>query len=808
MATHDIRLVIPQNYENFLGINVGEIWGDLIEGNIIDLGEAEEISVGSDKERANKLVQHLKKKLQDLSPSNTMEDGARNDVDPKTEDTSDLFAILSRIKPYISIESYQEIRQCLKLIKSPFESFEAFIDALSAFGGVMRCLNNYKLQLTNILCNIREKLCMNIQESNEENLDRQLPEQFVTNEQELRVNLRKILDQRGVELVEQFLCNEAEWRKTLFDIELTKENIERRYRQLCRFHPDRFPTRFKNTFERFFIIVVEEREKAMQKLKQKINSRDLEKNFDYHKRRADEYLTLLIDWQEVNKRHFDRLKILQPEDYENTNAKDQRLNKIRFARLCYEQYQAACDVADETAIQNQDSHLSNVYKRRQIELRQNMSTALRVAKFPFESQLYAFGALFLLLEAEFATDAEINKAINIIHKAKSQILEENIHDPQLEQSGQNKKNLQLVSFETTLPSIATIGGRHRLQHLVISKFEDLIISTLTSSETQLILYSWPQARLAFRLNEHLIKGSLYLGGGYVEAGGGIWSVGKNIISIIKNDTITAGGSLRILLGALAIYDGCKRIEQGKEHFAEINKQKTLIRIITSAMESLSSQNCNEFLEILSGNYSRDKELIETLFLFERDSKINIDAKELIQKLLNYNFHPVGIALLFLVLGETIINENITFKKTTKCARRMMAADLFSEIFENSKLISDAKELDEKVNAYVKVTNDKQAWKITKISQLLKKLWYDLPDEDLQRSKKSPFTSRLQEIALQARLNYVIINLTLGQDNFACAKNQMAEITTIVERDKELFDLSEYLLLATENFMSILAHLYS
>ncbi|RDD36425.1 hypothetical protein TrispH2_011567 [Trichoplax sp. H2] len=62
MATHDIRSVIQKNYENLLNINVGEILGDLIDGNIIDLDEAKEIGFGSDKETANNLVQRLRGK--------------------------------------------------------------------------------------------------------------------------------------------------------------------------------------------------------------------------------------------------------------------------------------------------------------------------------------------------------------------------------------------------------------------------------------------------------------------------------------------------------------------------------------------------------------------------------------------------------------------------------------------------------------------------------------------------------------------------------------------------------------------------
>ncbi|RDD36250.1 hypothetical protein TrispH2_011708 [Trichoplax sp. H2] len=54
--------MVATRFNKVPNINVGEILADLIEENIIDLDEAEEIRVGSDKERANNLVQRLRRK--------------------------------------------------------------------------------------------------------------------------------------------------------------------------------------------------------------------------------------------------------------------------------------------------------------------------------------------------------------------------------------------------------------------------------------------------------------------------------------------------------------------------------------------------------------------------------------------------------------------------------------------------------------------------------------------------------------------------------------------------------------------------
>ncbi|RDD38737.1 Patatin-like protein 2 [Trichoplax sp. H2] len=643
-----------------------------------------------------------------------------------------------------------------------------------------------------------------------------------------------LLDYRAAQVVELCLSDEAALRDSFFsDVELTEKNINQRFRLFSQFHPDRFPQSPNNdVFKKFFQILMEQKQIALERLERLVGSAEPECAADYHKKKAEEYLTIVVDWQNVGKDKLDRLRVLKREDYINKTPEEHLLIKKKYAELCYQQYRAACKIIDTLASQNSDLPKFNSYQHQQVELRKCISTALRAAEYPLESQLYAIGALRVLLECQDATDSQFMEIRDILAKVKSQnkgntppepeVTSESENDPQIrppihcQTISVHRNSQSLAVGNAKLPAISTYAGRQRRQNIVRQDIAELVRNELAIPQTKLVSYSSP--------NEDITKAridaiSLRTKGALATATGGVVAVSStglacaNIVAFAKTGAVlgSAFGPLGIAIGVLGgifsggigMFMGHKIYRKGVELLREPKIRENLNNLIADAIKAYNCDEYEQFLEKLSQNYDERKETGNRLIHYDKGRLIKISPEKMIKDLLYHNFRPDGIAYLLVIIGETLMSGKVTLSEYPASTLEVEACKIFESVFKNSDQLRDAAEdLDNEVGKMLII--DLQILAKQVINCLFVISADGGSEEKLNDAKESPFVSRLQKIILVARLNFALVQVITGRDDHLnVAKKQLIEMYSVTSQNFQFFSITEYRLASVEDFLSAL-----
>ncbi|EDV19343.1 uncharacterized protein TRIADDRAFT_62223 [Trichoplax adhaerens] len=793
-------------------------------------------NVEHEKSLSTKYLEKFEQELRDLESEIQSCNTETFEIIEHSSDPKTLLEVLSKLQSYISDELYQLLKNFIESIKSPFPTLQKFLDVRRNYYIVLKALNEFKVELVENINVAKEELASTDQNASPPNkLEEELKRlsEAVKGEQAIRENMEGLLDYRAAQVVELCLSDEAALRDSFFgDVELTEKNINQRFRLFSQFHPDRFPQSPNNdVFKKFFQILMEQKQIALEQLERLVGSAEPECAADYHRKKAEEYLTIVVDWQNVGKDKLDRLRVLKREDYVNKTPEEHLLIKKKYAELCYQQYRAACKIIDTLASQNRDLPKFNSYQHQQVELRKCISTALRAAEYPLESQLYAIGALRILLECQDATDSQFMEIRDILAKVKSQNKGNTPPEPEVTSESENNsqsrppihcqtisvhRNSQSLAVDNArLPAISTYAGRQQRHNIVRQDIAELVRNELVIPQAKLVSYSSPNEDITKAKIEAIslrTKGALAKAGGGVVVAGSAGLACANIVAVAKTGAVLGsalgpwgtaiGVSGGIILGMFSIFMGGKIYQQGVELLREPRIRENLNNLIADAIKAYNGDDYEQFLEKLSQNYDERKETGYRLIHYDKGRSIDISPKKMIEDLLNHNFRPDGIAYLLVIIGETLISGKVTFSKCPASTLEAEACKIFESVFNSDQLRDAAEALDNKVSKML-------INYVRKLAKQAKSFLFDRSadegsEEKLNDAEESPFVSRLQEIILVARLNFALVHVITGRDdNLNFAKEQLIEMHSITSQNFQFFSITEYRLASVEDFLSAL-----
>ncbi|RDD36427.1 hypothetical protein TrispH2_011569 [Trichoplax sp. H2] len=761
----------------------------------------------------------------------------QNDFESGIIDINVLSGKLEKLRSHITPESFQLIERFIESIEKPFPSLQKVLQTQKNYFDLIIALDELQLDLVNKLNSAKKNVNVLVHQSNANLSKQENPEihwndfsEVLMEERELRKILQKYLNQRAAEVVKLCLSKEAEFRESFFHgVELTEKNISKRYHLLAQFHPEQFPQCSKNdVFIHFLKILDEEEEIALLRLQQVVGSSEPERYIDFHISKAEEYLALIIDWQNVSKGQFDRLRILKREDYHDKTLQEQLDFQKDNAQLCYQQYRAACKIADAIAIQNQGSSKFTHYRHRQVEIRKHIATILRAADNLFESQMYTFGALRIFLQCDDATDSEFMEIYRNVSKIESPTPANAL--VQSETIINNRRNLQrkppiqsqalslyydnqsLVLCNERLPAISTYSGRHRRRQFVRREIAKLALQELSSLQARLASYTTPNEEITrIHTNSEAVsyrkKGTLVIGAG-ISLVLLSFAVASSIISKVVKSRSVPGTRVdpagiffnsigNIFFGVIGIFNGYCCLQKGMQLLREPKIRENLSKLIGDAIELYHQEKYDEFLETLSSNYNESKETDSRLFRYKKGKSIKIRPIEFIDDLLHHNFRPDDIAYLLIILGETLISNTIKFTNDPASSLEEKASTIFETIFTSLKLKEAAKALDIAFKGY-------SLRKLPKDQYLNRSSHESMSNKYRIDGKETCCTNHLQELIVVARLNYALLQVVIGQeDNLDLAKDQLIELYSITSKHCQFFSISQKRLSTIEDFLSAL-----
>ncbi|CAG8598366.1 11943_t:CDS:2, partial [Racocetra fulgida] len=188
----------------------------------------------------------------------------------------------------------------------------------------------------------------------------------------------------------------------------TEKEINRRARVLSScFHPDRTTNPkspyvlreiHKSQGDELFNLIYGFRERLLNKLKKTLELEGYEKY-------GNKLWKITIDYYNASKGHWHKLKVLKKDDIKELSSELLKRECIIMGELAYNQYRAACKIADKAKL-----------IKRQVKLRGYMALCLYLSNQFLEASLYAFAAIFIQLNSYSLTQDELDEAKKIFDK--------------------------------------------------------------------------------------------------------------------------------------------------------------------------------------------------------------------------------------------------------------------------------------------------------------------------------------------------------------------------------------------------------
>ncbi|CAF3576080.1 unnamed protein product [Rotaria socialis] len=253
---------------------------------------------------------------------------------------------------------------------------------------------------------------------------------------------------------------------------------------------------------------------------------------------------------------------------------------------------------------------------------------------------------------------------------------------------------------------------------------------------------------------------------------------------------------------------------GTALFQEPTIRETLNSKLYVALKHHKAQLYAAFLHELASNYSTGCSLI-SIVKYGKKISIDIYPRQIVQKLLNHEFRPDGIAYLLNLIGEALLNKPVlmhqekdfsSLQQPLFSTMNELAIICFSEVFSaRSALLEQAEELDRRVQ---KISlQDAEIRFFSKIKKNIKSKYlsyaFSIPKEYFTDALRTPYTTRLRELGDIARLNFAFVNIIIGgNDNFCRSQNAVLEVKRqqVLSAHNQFFMISDTLIQAIDDLL--------
>ncbi|CAF1032617.1 unnamed protein product [Adineta steineri] len=567
------------------------------------------------------------------------------------------------------------------------------------------------------------------------------------------------------------------------NVPVTQERIHSHARKLALvFHPDKAEESDKIDFREVFDCIALCKQKLLDELTQNGSISDYEL-VTRHQVEGKRLWAIARDYSRARNGSWNTLVHLREEDLKSHTDQDLQQHQISHALLAYEQYRAAA-----IALGNGGT----VEER--CEMRRMMAISLYTAEQLLQAQIYTIAAMHILVQNTGRAEAEkLNELQRLLEKIRSPKLSSRTASKDLTTviplASQPSNSRELVSVNIgRFPALQVQAHiKNELRDVVLQQCLVTCREKQVKTSEELILTAKRKAGLHKTAGVALQAGSVVTAGGMVLAG-----FNNTITAVVAGSVLgppgvilAIGTGVGLVIGSLIL--GRNIFSTGSALLQEPTTREILNNKLSLALKHYKAQSYGAFLDELATDYLPGCSLVR----IERDGKtirIDLNPREIIQKLLTHEFRPDGIAYLLNLIGEALLNKPALMHKTKDFSSlrqplfstmNELAIKCFSEVFsENSSLLDRAKELDRQVKK--KSLEDDEMKFYTRLKESIASRYssyvYSIPKEYFADALRTPYTTRLRELGDIARLNFAIVNIIIGgTDNFEQSQEAVLEV---------------------------------
>ncbi|CAF1955801.1 unnamed protein product [Rotaria magnacalcarata] len=594
------------------------------------------------------------------------------------------------------------------------------------------------------------------------------------------------------------------------NVPATQERIISHARKLSLlFHPDKAEESDRIEFREVFDCIILCKQKLIDKLTSNgdISDREL---VNHHQTAGKRLWEIARDYSRARNRAWTTLVHLREDDLKSQTEEELEQYQKSFASQAYEQYRAAAIALGDQGTAEERS-----------EMRRMMAISLYTGEQLLQAQIYAIAAMHILAQNTGRAEAEKLNAL--------QQLLEKIRSPKVSTRVETA-NSSTVIPPTSQPSNSkaivsvNVGGLSALRQRAHIKDElrDVVIQQclLTCKEKQVKTSEELILTAKRKATQHKVAGIALQAGSTIVAGGIVASAFSNTLTTIiiasalgtPGIILAVGAGVGVAIGGLIL--GKDLFNTGTALFQEPTIRETLNSKLYVALKHHKAQLYAAFLHELASDYSTGCSLISIV----KDGKkisIDIDPREIVQKLLNHEFRPDGIAYLLNLIGEALLNKPVLMHQEKDFSSlhqplfstmNELAIKCFSEVFSaRSVLLEQAEELDRRVQ---KISlQDAEIRFFSKIKKNIKSKYssyaFSIPKEYFTDALRTPYTTRLRELGDIARLNFAIVNIIIGgTDNFDQSQDAVLEVKRqqVLSAHNQFFMISDTLIQAIDDLL--------
>ncbi|RIA92663.1 hypothetical protein C1645_820402 [Glomus cerebriforme] len=576
----------------------------------------------------------------------------------------------------------------------------------------------------------------------------------------------------------------------------TEEEINKRFKELAlHFHSDKTnrpntPTwlqeKHKNLGTELFNFALEFKENLLEDLEEVSQN---EGHVTFHEKRANSLWKNAIDYRNAAKGQWDKLKILEKEDIEEFSSEKLNLFSIDNGILAYQEYRAACKIADKAK-----------QLKKQVELRGNMALCLYISNKFVEAQLYALSAIQLQLKnSQKVTQKDFIEAKKIFDKVKGgdqTVATMNKETPELDTEIKMKDtSANSMALVKTVDQEISFFDKKTIQDSINNDMVKISIGLMLKADRSLVRYQAPKEVILYAKNralKHKVAGGAVIGGGMTIGGTVSVAACINIYQAVAVIGVTSVGGPLALVGGLftlglGIWAGVNLWKKGTLLLEEPEIRERLNKIMVETLEAYDKGEYQKFLEALSEEFKKGASLLK---LKKREDIINVDY--IIDILLQYGFRSDGIAYLLNLIGEVLSSGKIKIEGKITKDLKALAMYVFGGVL-SEKLEIEAKKLDDRIHELRKDQPINYISAFNKFKDFVSlKEYSNIAQEHKDDSQEMPFHSRLEEMRNITRINRAIFDiLDAGKEEIGRAIETIREVQRSINSNYQFVNAAKW-----------------
>eukprot|EP01040_Poterioochromonas_malhamensis_P013670 gene13670-15066_t len=594
----------------------------------------------------------------------------------------------------------------------------------------------------------------------------------------------------------------TEIRKNLeilfFPLQETEEEIEKQIKHLYLFfHPDKVLGDYREIAQDMFVMITELKEILVVNLS--MNSLPTSDRVSETEQQAKEAYEFAVQFNSALRLKKGKLNsnLATPTLTQLSQQSERDLidnKKLHAARAC-SFYRSLIKMVDKLASENPESA---EYLELQIKYRDHIAASFHLGGYKIEAQIYLISAIYLATDLTNASDVirKLNERLKLIVVGNAATAAQ---PPSSRNTFNEMSTALVVATDRTNQSVSE-KQRKALKKEVKRVTQSFLIENTIRADTTLAEYRAPTDYISQARNTAFLyttSGALLLTGGTVAvvpvlAFAASVTATEGAMLPVALTVIAAGGVPGLILAGICmvsgLFFGYSLVKSGWEQSKKPERQSLLNTIMTDAMKKYELGAFEEMFEVLSRPY-----LGQQLIIFEKNNKIEINANNIIDTLLDHGFRCDGIGLILHIIAEGLICSNLNLKEPQgRSSLREEAIKIITILEKNEKLDQDAERLDQ-------VVFESKTKILRKTTQSYSLYCSGIPSSFIKDAETAPFKSRLREVRTISSMNKVILYILTDQNEWAI--DNVNQIKNTINQNFQYFTISIYRIEALEDFLT-------